>query len=393
MNENRYLSSTIANDLKKGKMVFLSGPRQVGKTTLAHIIGQEFYSVYSYLNWDVPDHRKNILAHRFSREYPLIVFDEIHKLRTFKNFLKGLYDDPKRVFHILVTGSARLDVYRRGTDSLQGRYYSYRLHPFSVAEIMHQRFSGEPFHPLAFLEENEQLNLAFRDLMLFGGFPETYLAKSAKTTRRFHSLYADRLVNGDIRDSEYVRDLARVFQLTQLLPGKVGSLLSLNSLREDLEVAHRTIALWMEILERFYYHFRIYPFVGKQARSLQKEPKVYLWDWSRVVSSSARFENVIASSLLKFVHYLADAEGYRAELWFLRDREGREVDFLVTVDRKPWFAVEAKESDMAISKSLRYYKDRLKIPFNYQIVRMEGIDFEKQDVRCVSAARFLQALV
>jgi predicted AAA+ superfamily ATPase len=122
-------------------------------------------------------------------------------------------------------------------------------------------------------------------------------------------------------------------------------------------------------------------------------PKAYLWDWSEVESPGPRFENLVAMHLLKFCHYQQDREGHRVDLWYLRDRTGREVDFLVTANRKPWFAVEAKLADTAIDPALVYFRDRLKIPFAYQVVLEARRDFVQHGVRCLPASAFLSALL
>lgn len=181
--------------------------------------------------------------------------------------------------------------------------------------------------------------------------------------------------------------------MVELLPSKVGSLLSLNSLRQDLGVTHKAVALWMDILERFYYHFRVYPFTASAIKSLRKEPKMYLWDWSQIKDEAARLENMVASHLLKMTHFLYDIMGYKVELYFLRDIEGREVDFLVTVDKEPWIAIEVKLNDNQISKPLLYFKEKLKIPFTYQVVRKSDIDFLHNETRIISIDKFLSGLV
>jgi len=242
---------------------------------------------------------------------------------------------------------------------------------------------------LRFREADETCARVFRQLYEFGGFPEPFLSRDRKTLRRFHNQRLDQLVKEDIRDVEAVRDLSALQVLVELLPERVGSLLSLNSLREDLQVAHKTVALWVEILERFYYHFRLYPFLAKGTRSLRKEPKLYLWDWSQLTSDARRLENMIAAHLLKTVHFLYDAHGHRAELYFLRDTEGREVDFLVTVDRKPWFMVEVKSTFRTVSRSLRYFQKKLHVPFAYQVVREVGQDFFQEKIRVISVEKFL----
>ncbi len=391
MIKNRYLEPFIRADLQK-KMVFLGGPRQVGKTTLSKTIGDNHLSPYQYLNWDSRLDRRAILEEKFSGPARLLIFDELHKYRPWKNYLKGLYDTHHERLPILVTGSARLDLYRRGGDSLLGRYHYYRLHPFSVAELLGRPTPRSVGHDLTG-PPLPGAATAFADLFQWGGFPEPLLAKDERTLRRWNQERLERLVKEDIRDIELVRDLAGLQILTELLPDKISSLLSLNSLREDLGVAHKTVALWVDILERFFVHFRIYPWQHRAIKSLRKEPKVYLWDWSSLTVSSKKLENMVAAHLLKFTHFLLDAHGYKAELFYLRDVEGREVDFLVTIDRKPWFAVEVKAGDTAIAPALPYFTKRLRIPFSYQVVGTAGVDFIQRSMRVISADQFLSWLV
>lgn len=392
MIKRRYIHSSITADLKE-KMVFIGGPRQVGKTTLARSLGERDYSDYTYLNWDRRDDRRAIIAEQFKAESKLLIFDELHKYKKWKNYLKGVFDTSNRKFHILATGSARLDLYRRGGDSLMGRYHYYRLHPFSLKEVLDIEPHIQEGKELQFSEVSSRVTQVFSQLLHFGGFPEPFLSTNEQTLRRFHNERVDRLIREDIRDLESLRDLSALQVLVELLPDKVGALLSVNSLREDLQVAHKTISLWMDILERFYYHFRIYPFASTRIKSLRKEPKLYLWDWSQVLKEGPRLENIVASHLLKLVHFLYDALGHKAELYFVRDREGHEVDFLVTIGKKPWFAVEVKQSDQQVSKSLRYIQERLHIPFLYQVVRTSGIDLLDKGVRVMSIDKFLTGLV
>ncbi len=390
MFKERYLHQVIASDLKH-KMVFLGGPRQVGKTTLARLIGAKDYRVHSYLNWDNREDRKKIISGQLPAESDLIIFDELHKYKQWKSYIKGVFDTHGDKLHILVTGSARLDLYRRGGDSLMGRYHYYRLHPFSLAESLSLTPRLKIFKDLTFSQDDAWRT--FQNLFVFGGFPEPFLAKDRVVLRRFHNERLERLVEEDIRDIESVRDLSALQILVEILPEKVGSLLSLNSLREDFQVAHKTIALWMDILERFYYHFRIYPFAATSIKSLRKEPKMYLWDWSQVEDEGRRLENMVASHLLKLAHFLYDKDGYMVELHFLRNVEGREVDFILTVDKKPWLALEVKFSPQEPSKNLKYFVEKLRVPFAYQAVNAPGIDFLQGNVRVISVDKFLSGLV
>jgi hypothetical protein len=385
----RYLDSAIREDLEQ-KMVFVAGPRQVGKTTLAQqILASRPGGVY--LNWDNREDRREIRAARWPGGPALVVLDELHKWRGWKGWLKGEFDKHRPATRFLVTGSARLDIYRRGSDSLQGRYHHYRLHPFSHNEAAGMTApSTDPGRELNF---GTGLPDVVDQLVRFGGFPEPFLAGSARTHRRCQKERIERVFREDVRDLEAVRDISSIQLLADLLPERVGSPLSLNALREDLESSHRSLTHWMEVLERLYYVVRLRPFEDSRVRSLRKMPKAYLWDWTEVQAPGPRFENLIALHLLKFCHYLQDRDGFQVELRYLRDRAGREVDFLATLDRKPWFAVEAKLSEAAIDPSLLHFRDRLKVPFAYQVVLQATRDFVQDGVRCLPAAKFLSALV
>ncbi len=390
MLKERYLTPSIAEDLKK-KMVFVAGPRQVGKTTLARaLVGGRFKEI-AYFNWDNKQERRQVMASQWPGSAELIILDEIHKFKGWKRFVKGEYDTHKERYRFLVTGSARLDIYRKGGDSLQGRYHHYRLHPFSLAELASEKRRIEPFQELPVGSASRGHDL--ETLERFGGFPEPLLSQNERTLRRWHNERSERLFREDIRDVEMVRDLGKMQVLSDMLPSKVGALLSINALREDLEVSHRAASHWLTILESFYYHFRIYPFARTPFRSLKKEPKLYLWDWSEVQDEAARFENLVASHLLKLVHWLHDHEGYRASLCFLRDTSKREVDFLMTLEDKPWFAVEVKTQDESLSSSLRYFRGKLNIPFAYQVLKKSGVDKLIEGIRIISADKLLLGLV
>ena len=386
----RYLTPYILDDLKQ-KMVFIGGARQVGKTTLATGQIASAFSQYAYYNWDYRDDRKKIITGILEGNVELLIFDEIHKYPKWKQFIKGEYDKYGDKYKFLITGSARLDIYRKGGDSLQGRYHYYRLHPLSLAELLNIINEIKPFTELSISSENHFNDLT--NLFTYGGFPEVFLKQDQRFLRRWHNERYDRLFREDIQDMESIRDLGTMKLLGDLLPNKVASILSVNAIREDLEVSHRAITNWLTILESFYYHFRIYPFHKLQIRSIKKDSKIYMYDWSEIEDEAARFENMIASHLLKFVHFLYDYYGYKAELYFLRNVDKKEVDFLVTVDQKPWFCVEAKLNDTQIAPSLYYFRDRLNIPFEYQVINKQNVDIVKDKIRIVSADRFLSGLI
>ena len=383
----RYVHEVIRRDLED-KMVFLSGPRQVGKTTLARAFLESQDDLY--YNWDRREDRKAILAGRWPAVRSTVVLDELHKYSRWKNWIKGEYDTHGRSVRFLITGSARLDIYRKGGDSLQGRYHAHRLHGFSVGELLFTKkglpTGGELHFPEAY--DPDLLSALLR----YGPFPEPFLKKDQRNLRRWRRERLDRFFREDVRELENVRDLSSMELLSDLLPDRVGGLLSLQSLREDLEVSHRAVSHWMDILERLYFCYRIAPFSHRAVRALRKAPKAYLWDWSSVPSEGPRFENLIAGHLLKLKHALEDQEGYRVGLHYLRDAGKREVDFFMTFESKPWFAVECKLRTDSASPSLTYFGERLRIPHLYQI-HLEG----KQDVldgnvRVMPAAKFLAGL-
>ncbi|MCX6578535.1 MAG: ATP-binding protein [Candidatus Aminicenantes bacterium] len=390
MLRDRYLTEAVNEDLRE-KMVFIGGARQVGKTTFAvDLLGKRFKSP-AYFNWDNRSDRREIMAARWPGDADLIILDEIHKLRGWKNLVKGEYDKLKDKYCFLVTGSARLDIVRRGGDSLQGRYQYYRLYPFSLAEMTGRTndvkiFEEIPIGPDIPIPELEAL-------LEFGGFPEPLFRQNTRFLRRWHNEKIERMFRDDITSIEQVRDLGRMKFLSDLLPERVGSLFSINAVREDLEVGFKAVSNWVTILESFYYHFRIRPYVHRWIRSIKKEPKLYLWDWSEVGEPGARFENLVASHLLKLCHFLYDRDGLKAELSFLRDVDKKEVDFLMTVNRKPWFAVETKLADENVSSDLEYFREKLRIPFAYQVIRKSGVHRLIRGVHVISADRFLAGLV
>jgi hypothetical protein len=252
-----------------------------------------------------------------------------------------------------VTGSARLEHYRKGGDSLAGRYRYFRLHPFSLAELGAATPAADGEHVAALLK--------------FGGFPEPLLAQRERTLRLWQRERMTRVIRDDLRDLEHVREISLVEQLADALPERVGSPLSIKSLREDLDVDHKTAERWVTILENLYVCFRISPFGAKRIRAVKKERKLYLWDWSMVPEQGPRFENMVAAQLLKYCHMQEDIEGYRMELRFLRDTDRREVDFVVIKDKKPLFAVECKTGEKSVSPAIRYFAERTSIPAFYQV--------------------------
>lgn len=385
----RSLCPIVIEDLSE-KMVFVAGPRQVGKTTLAKTV-LATAGPGAYYSWDNRRDRRIVLDSAWPPAPALIVLDEFHKYRHWKRWIKGEHDQHAGSYRFLLTGSARLDVYRKGGDSLQGRYHHLRLHPLSAGELLGIPPRARPFEPLP-IESAPSGDGPVRLLLERGGFPEPLFAGSTRILRRWQRERLDRFFREDVRELDTVRDLSSMELLADLLPERVGSPLSLNALREILEVSHRAVTHWVDVLERLYFLYRLPTFLGRRVRALKKEQKAYLWDWTLVEAEGPRFENFVASHLLKLCHHLEDVEGHRAQLHYLRDRDGREVDFLVTVNRKPWFAVEAKVGSDKPSSHLRYFGQRFEIPFLYQVVSGACRDHVRDGIRITPAARLLPAI-
>ncbi len=289
----RYLKEPIKADLLE-KMVFLGGPRQVGKTTFAKgLLGARTDARAGYLSWDSLPDRQTILKGRWPSSQRLIIFDEIHKYAKWRGLVKGYFDKLNDVHEFLVTGSARLDYYRKGGDSLLGRYHYYRMHPLSLSEV------GVKNLP---------------ELLLFGGFPEPFLKQRHSTLKRWHLQRRERIVYSDIRDLERVNEISQIELLAEALPERVGSPLSRKNLAEDLEVDFKTIERWLTILENVYYCYRIPPYGAPRIRAVKKEQKLFLWDWSEHEEPGKRWENFVASQLLKYCHCQQDTTGTRTEL-------------------------------------------------------------------------------
>jgi predicted AAA+ superfamily ATPase len=373
----RYNEKAIKEDLNR-KMVFMAGPRQAGKTTLAKDLIQEsgFPVDKYYMNWDAVEDRERIIRERFPAGRGLLALDEIHKYSRWRQVVKGLYDKRKEELMILVTGSARLDHYRHGGDSLQGRYHFHRIHPFSIAEIKGQSTSD------------------LKDLLKYGGFPEQFLSSSEKQSKRWSMEYRSRLIREDLQDLERVKDVALMEHMVLRLPDLVGSPLSINALREDLQVSHKTAARWLMILENLYMIFRIYPFGAPKIRAVKKEAKHYHLDWTVVKDTGARFENLTACHLLKYCHFITDTEGRDLELRYFRDIDKREVDFVLMEDGKPIYFIECKKGYRGKNIALRYLKERFPEAKATQIFLEDGEDYvDKDGIRSQSATDFLLSLV
>ncbi|MCK5917918.1 MAG: ATP-binding protein [Cocleimonas sp.] len=368
----RYITNDIKQDLKK-KMVFIGGPRQVGKTTLAKSLLADMKG--RYFNWDYDEDRQAILQKKWSRDDTLLIFDELHKYPQWKSWIKGLYDVIGDHHQILVTGSARLDVYRQGGDSLLGRYHYWRLHPFTLNEMP--------------IEIDKQQ--ALQRLMTMGGFPEPFLSNNHRDSRRWRKERFDRVLQEDIRDLESIKNIQGLRLFLDLLRARVGGLVVVSNLAQDIQISPLTAKSWLESLERMYLLFKVIPHTQSVPRAILKPPKVYFFDNADVVGDKgAKFENLIATNLLKRLHYLEDHEGYRCELRYIRDKEGREVDFALIIEGQLEELIEVKYSDDGISSALKYYKKRLNPKKTTQIVASLDKPYDKEGIRVTNPFLYFQ---
>ena len=376
----RNIETEIQKDLLK-KMVFVGGPRQVGKTTLAHHILKAFpYKKLRkglYLNWDFDEDKHNILEKKWDDIHQLIVFDEIHKYRLWKNWLKGLYDKNQSLHQFLVTGSARLDVYKRGGDSLLGRYHYWRLHPLTLDELPPK---------MTFKE-------GFKRLMTLGGFPEPFLDGSEESARRWRRNRFDRILKEDVRDLESIQKIQDLILFVDLLRRSGGQLVVLSNLAKKIQISPRTAKLWLSVLNKMYLCFSVWPYTKKISRAIQKPPKVYFFDNADLLcDEGALFENLVATHLLKKIHYLEDAKALPFELRYIRDKESREVDFVILKGRAVFALIEVKLSDDKISKSLQYYSEKLKPRHSIQITAHLKHEYKKNHCRVLRVENALQTL-
>jgi predicted AAA+ superfamily ATPase len=378
------------------QMAFVAGPRQVGKTTSC----TSFAARHHYFNWDNDDDREIIISGPAAVAEKIgagagrtIIFDELHKYPNWKNFLKGFYDTYARdLLHVVVTGSSRLDIYRKGADSLMGRYFLYHMFPLSVAEIVHKGITDEKIAPPAHIDNKD-----FAALQHFGGFPEPYLKRTARFYNRWKLTRLKLLFREDIRDISKIHEIGQVELLAEFLKQQSGQLVNYASLGRKIRASQDSIRRWISVLESLYYCFTIRPWIKNVSRSLLKDPKIYLSDWSLVDDPGAMHENLVACHLLKAVTWWQDQGFGEYGLHFLRTKDKREVDFLITENNKPWFLIEVKSSkSRPLSKQLEYFKTRTGAKHAFQI--MMDADFE--DANCfdysypvrVSARSFLSQL-
>jgi predicted AAA+ superfamily ATPase len=373
----RQLAENIRHDLGR-KLVVITGARQAGKTTLARQLMAGFENA-QYLNWDVPADRTLIAGNAWSPKSGLVVFDEIHKMKEWKSFLKGAWDGRSPGQAMLVTGSARMDTFRQGGESLAGRYFNWRLHPFSVRELVEtQRIS--PANALSLLLER-------------GGFPEPCLASSATEADRWRAQYATDLIREDVLDFSRVHEVRTLQLLFTMLRERVGSPIKVSALAQSLQVSPSTAARYLDILEALYIVFRVTPWHRDVSRSLLKEAKVYFSDTGLVIGDAgAKLENAVAAMLLKHCHHRQDAEGKAVALHTIRDKERHEIDFVLTEGDTVTDLIEVKRADPVPSAYLHRMAQRFTSARALQVVEQLRQPAQHGLVEVVSAAPWLAGL-
>ena len=380
------------------QMVFLSGPRQSGKTTLAKSIATD------YLNWDDSDVRAAIVAGqgetvrrfglgRLSPEKPIVIFDELHKYPKWKGFLKGFFDVYGDGMRILATGSARMDIYKRGGDSMMGRYFPYRMHPFSVAELVDVSLPGEQL-----IRRPRRLDDAeWNALVEYGGFPEPFVRRSRRFSARWSDLRMEQMMLDDIKTLTQVQELEQIRILAEILANRSGEQLVYDSIARDVSVDPKTAKKWVGVLRYLYYGFEVRPWFRNVENSIRKTPKWYLRDWSGISDVGKRCETFAACHLLKAVDAWTDLGYGSFGLHYLRDKRRREVDFLVTRDGNPWFIAEIKSSDAHLSPNLAHYQRVTGAQHAFHVVFDEefvDVDcFSRRDPVVVPARTFFSQLV
>lgn len=399
----RYLTTHCFNENLGRQMRFIAGPRQVGKTTLVKGFLSEKNCGELYYNWDLRSTKNRFKEDPYfynadalekkNISKPWICFDEIHKFPKWKDVLKDAFDSFEDKYHFIVTGSARLDLFRRAGDSLSGRYFLFRLLPLSLFELTGNQLilpandAGE-FIESCLSHSSRQSDMEL--LLKFGGFPEPFVKGDEVFSSNWHDAYVDTLLKDDLRDLTKIHELENVATLMHLLPNKVGSPLSINSLREDIDVSYNAVKSYVRALVLTYIIFMVPPYSKKLARTVKKENKVYFFDWSQVKEESKQFENYIACELKHHTELWTISTKYKFELFFVRTKDGKETDFLITRDSKPYFLVEVKmSSDNLESHNLDHKKQLGNIPIVQLVHRADILKAGKGGAYVISASRFL----
>jgi len=373
----RYLDDLVLKDLT-GKAVILTGPRQVGKTTLSRQL-MPLFGAAQYLNWDVLADRIVLQRQSWNPRASLLVMDEIHKMPDWKSWLKGVIDGRLPGKSLLVTGSARMETFRQSGDSLAGRYFAFRLHPISVREWC----SHQSVNPA----------MALDHLLERGGFPEPCLAADLTQADRWRAQYFTDLIREDVLEFSRVHEINTMRLFVELLRERVGSPLSLASIARDLAVAPATLKRYLDILQALFIVFTVHPWHRNIGRAILQTPKVYFFDTGLVRGDrGVRLENAVAGMLLKHTHFLQDSEGKDASMHYIRTKDGAEIDFVFSETGKLTRLIECKWGDNKPHRALARFAERFPGAEAVQIVYDLRQEEFRNGIAITDAANWLSRL-
>ena len=388
------------------QMVFITGPRQAGKTTFTEIVQKDF-SNSLYFDWDIIDHKSRLIqnpsfyedVYRKDDSLPLIIFDEIHKYKNWKNYLKNVYDKDSKNYKFIVSGSGRLDMFQKGGDSLAGRYFLFHLFPLTLAELSSakQKQSIYEFlkNPIEIYDENIESIELWQNLARFSGFPDPYIQGKMSFYQAWSTTYQKQLLREDIRDISALKNINTLELLFSLIPSKIGSTFSMNNIAMDISISFDSVKTWLDILEQFFLIFRLSPWSTKISRAITKAKKIYLYDFARIEKEGSKFENMVALELWRAVYNWNDLGAGEFSLHYIRNRDKEEVDFVIANKNKPILLIETKLSDHEPSRTLKKFQSKLLIPA-VQLINKPGIckliSNGDNKILVITAARWLAML-
>lgn len=400
------IARALNPEMLQERMAFIAGPRQIGKTTAIRQFLAEQGQPGLYYNWDTQTVKRRYATNPLffiedippELTRPWVALDEIHKYPKWKDLLKGYYDEWQEKIRFIITGSARLELFQKSGDSLVGRYFLFRMLPLGIREVT----SGPSSKTKAWSPEETLPSIPTADpkavsameaLLRLTGYPEPFAVGTEAFCNRWRENHVSLILQEDLRDLTRIVQIRKLETLLYLLPEKVGTPLSLNALRGTLETAHGSIRSWLEALKMVYLVFSIGPWSYRLARSVLKEEKFYFWDWGMVTSPGARFENFIAVQLQRAIACWNEIGKGPFRLYYVRTKDGKEVDFAIADRKDVLLLIEAKEGEISLSKSLPYLKERTKAPLAFQVVNKKGLCIQKgKGLYVIGADRFLSLI-
>ena len=401
MIKRKYYENIWADFNSENKLILISGPRQAGKTTLVKSIASQAGSS-SYFNYDIPKNKAILVKNptffeeidRIKGKKPIVIFDEIHKYKDWKNYLKGIYDGYSDAFSFTATGSGRLELFQCGGESIAGRYRLFHLFPFTIGELFSKKPRQKSADELIEIPETRSREI-WETLFNYSGFPEPFVKSSAISYRRWANVYHKQIIREDIRDTFSVKNIDAMETLYALLPSKTGSLLSASNLSGLIKVSHKTVSEWIKVFEKFFLIFTVRPYSKLISRSILKQPKIYFYDFCLLDNPAIKFENIVAVELKRAVTIWTDLGFGSFDLFFIRNKDKKEVDFLITENNEPYILIETKFTDTTISKTLKEFQNLYNIPA-IQLINTPGIKRKvkngKNQILVVTASDWLANL-